>query len=120
MARWTEWKKIAKGDQWYTDELNYEGPSCYELGIKRFWLLPIQPVPVYAGETKNEKKRLSQYSHKNSHLYKIIKYHLTKGYTLYYRAQAKKTKEEAKQMQDNLLDKFTYPWNIQLNVEEED
>lgn len=82
MARWTEWKKIAKGDQWYTDELNYEGPSCYELGIKRFWLLPIQPVPVYVGETKNEKKRISQNVRGESHLSKRIKDYLERGFIL--------------------------------------
>ena len=116
MPTWTNWRKLADKEQWYDVEFDYEGPCCYEMGIGGPQYNNIKPV--YVGETKNEKTRISEYAREGSHLSKIIDDHLKIGFTLYYRAQAKSSKEEAKQMQDNLLDKYDYDWNIQLNIEE--
>lgn len=37
------------------------------------------------------------------------------GWTLYYRAVACRSKRSARKLQDNLLRKFEYDWNTQLN-----
>jgi hypothetical protein len=54
MAQWIEWIKIAKGEEYYLDEVTYSGACCYELGIRR-WLFEEITI-VYVGETCNEKK----------------------------------------------------------------
>ena len=118
MSKWTEWRKIAEGSAWCNDEFDYDGPSCYELGIGGPNYGNIQPV--YVGETGNEKVRLSVYARGGSHLSNFINEELRQGHSLYYHAQAMPSKEAAKRMQDNLLDKFKYPWNKQLNTDDED
>lgn len=109
MARWTELRKIADSDYWYSDVLNYDGPSCYELAIAG----PRggSPQIVYVGETVNERSRLSSYARDGSHLASVIDLHLACGYSLLYRAQALNSKAAAKRMQDSLLARFHYPWN---------
>ncbi len=113
MSNWTNWRKLADKKFWYNDQFDYDGPSCYELGIggPRFGNIK----PVYVGKTANEKKRLSDYARHGSHLSPIIDKHLRMGYTLYYRAQAMLSEKDAKRMEDNLLQRFQYKWNIQLN-----
>lgn len=118
MPKWSNWIKLAGKGYWIDYKNVYNGPACYELGIGGPDYDNI--IPVYVGETKNEKKRISKYVKGESHLSEIINDHLEMDFTLYYRAQAKSSKAEAKKMQDSLLNKFDYDWNIQLNTEEED
>src|SRR3972149_602992 len=104
MANWTMWRKLAEIHYWYDDEFDYKGPACYELALGGPRYGNIQPV--YVGETANEKSRLTMYAQHGSHLSGIIDVHLRRGYTLYYRAVASRTKADAKRMQDNLLSKY--------------
>lgn len=119
MGKWSNWKKIAKGDNYFIDDLNYKGPSCYELSIRK-WIYFDENKRMYVGETNNEKSRIYKYAHDGSHISHFIEEVLENGYALFYRSQKKKTKADAKKMQDNLLKKFNYPWNTQLNTDEED
>ena len=111
--RWTNWRKIAEKDYWYGESLDWDGPACYELAVagarggKR--------KTVYVGETSNEKKRISTYARNGSHLSEIIHNHLEEGWHLYYHAILTRTKEEAVQLQNNLLGKYIYEWNKKLN-----
>jgi len=59
---------------------------------------------VYVGETANEKNRVAAA--------RIIASHLRDGWWLYYRAQAMPSKAAAKRMQDSLLGRYDYDWNI--------
>ncbi len=113
MSAWTRWRKIAAGNEWFGDELDWDGPACYELAIAgpRGGNLRI----VYVGETSNEKKRVIAYASHGSHLAKIIRWHLKEGWHLYYHAQAKDSKEDAATMQNNLLSRCKYDWNDKLN-----
>lgn len=115
---WTDWRKIADKKNWYDDQFDHDGPSCYELGVGGPNYGGIEPV--YIGETNNEMKRMIQYAKNGSHLSEIIDDALNKGYSLYYRAQALKTKNEAKKMQDSMLLRFKYDWNIILNIDDSD
>lgn len=113
MSAWTKWRKIAEGNRWFSEELDWDGPACYELavggprggGLER----------VYVGETDCEKRRIADYARLGSHLTDIIKEHLNQGWSLYYRAQIKSSKQEAIRMQNNLLARHDYKWNIRLN-----
>jgi len=118
MSKWSNWIKLASKDYWIDYKNVYNGPACYELGIGGLNYGNI--IPVYVGETKTEKSRISKYAKGESHLKEIIDEHLERGFTLYYRAQAKSSKAEAKRMQDSLLTKYDYGWNILLNIEEAD
>jgi hypothetical protein len=113
MSAWTRWRKIADCRQWYDDRLDWDGPACYELAIggPRGGKLQI----VYVGETINERKRVAAYAAHGSHLAEIVAWHLKRGWHLFYRAQAKVSKQHAIRMQNSLLAKFDYDWNIQLN-----
>lgn len=111
--RWTEWRKIAEGREWFNDCFDYTGPACYELGTGGPRGGSIQPH--YVGETCAERGRIATYARTGSHLHQIINWHLREGWTLYYRAIACDTKGQAKARQDNLLRRFRYDWNIQLN-----
>jgi hypothetical protein len=113
MARWTNWRLIAERKYWYSEEFDWDGPACYELAIvgPRGGNLKI----VYIGETSNEKKRMTAYGSIGSHLKKIINWHLKEGWHLYYRARSAKSKADAVAMQNNLLARYEYDWNIQLN-----
>jgi hypothetical protein len=115
MGKWTEWKLIADKYRYYTEDFDYNEPSCYELGIRK--LKGGKVHPVYVGETVNERLRIHQYAISGSHLTKIINWHLRNGWLLFYRGQAKKSKREAIKMQNRLLDKYDYDWNIQLNLD---
>lgn len=113
MGRWTHWRKIADSDHWFGKILDWDDPACYELAIggPRGGNIKI----VYVGETINERKRVLAYASHGSHLANIINEHLRQGWHLFYRAQTKKSKQEAIRMQNNFLAKFDYDWNIMLN-----
>jgi GIY-YIG domain-containing protein len=111
MSGWTNWKKLATEHEWFDDDFDeYNGPACYELALggPRGGELEI----MYVGETKHEKTRIKQYARDGSHLSKEIGRELRAGWTLWYRAQAKSTKRLARAMQDHLLAKHDYPWNL--------
>ena len=116
MSAWTKWRKIADNRHWYSEELDWDGPACYELAIagSRGGDLRI----VYVGETSNERKRVVAYASHGSHLPKIINYHLRQGWCLFYRAQLRTSKAAAIRTQNNLLARYEYDWNIQLNREQ--
>jgi hypothetical protein len=114
MASWTNWKLLAKEGEWFDDDFdNYNGPACYELAVAgpRGGDLEI----MYVGETAHEKDRIRQYAQNGSHLSTEIARELRKGWALFYRAQAKTSKQAAKSMQDRLLVDFEYPWNVLNN-----
>jgi hypothetical protein len=113
MSAWTQWRKIADKRGWYGDDLDWDGPACYELatGGPRGGNLRI----IYVGETANERKRVIAYASHGSHLAEIINWHLRQGWHLFYRAQTKNSKRSAVEMQNRLLAEFEYDWNIQLN-----
>jgi hypothetical protein len=110
---WTHWRKIADRKHWFPDTLDWDGPACYELALAgpRGGSCTI----VYVGETTNERTRLVAYASHGSHLSRIIAQHLRMGWHLHYRAQAKESKADAVRMQNSLLARFEYEWNIQLN-----
>jgi hypothetical protein len=110
---WTAWRKIADRYEWYSAGFDYDGPACYELGTGGPRGGSIQPH--YVGETGNERSRIQCYARDGSHLSDLIDDHLKRGWCLYYRARACATKADAKRMQDNLLARFTYDWNIILH-----
>src|SRR2546426_4125300 len=117
--RWTDWKKLADQNTWYNDAVDNEGPACYELGTGGPRRGDIRSH--YVGETVNERRRMSQYASHGSHLSAIIDAVLRDGWIMYYRAIACASKREAKRMQDNLLARYQYDWNVQLNgVDDED
>ena len=111
---WTKWRKIADSYEWYDDELDWDGPACYELAIAGPRGGDLKPV--YVGETSNERRRVANYARSGSHLSEIVDEHLRRGWTLCYRAQAAPTKAAGEAMQDRLLDRFEYDWNLQLNT----
>ncbi len=111
---WTYWRKLAEGDEWFDEVFDYDGPACYELGTGGPRGGNIESM--YVGETANEKKRMAAYACSGSHLAEIIAKHLRDGWSLYYRAQTKPSKEAAKAVQDRLLEQFDYDWNIRLNT----
>ena len=110
---WTGWRKIAERSVWFDDEIDHDGPACYELGLggPRRGDMRI----VYVGETVNEKRRVIAYASHGSHLAQIIRSALRSGWSLFYRAQARPTKKAAKATQDRLLRDNEYAWNIVLN-----
>lgn len=110
---WTRWRKIAEGDEYLSDWSDYDGPAVYELGTGRPDGGDIQPH--YVGETQCECERINAYARHGSHLRCIIEIHLDLGRSLYYRATACGSKNEAKRRQDELLRRFDYDWNIVLN-----
>jgi hypothetical protein len=113
MARWTYPRIIAYRNKWYDDSSDYDGPACYEIGTGGLRAGNLQWH--YVGETKNELTRIAAYARTGSHLSDIIEWHLRRGWCLYCRSVACSSKREAKQMQDNLLFRYKYDWNEQLN-----
>lgn len=114
MARWTQWRKIADRNHWHSECLDWDGPACYELSIAgpRGGNRQV----VYVGETSNERRRVSAYARHGSHLSNIIHSHLIDGWHLYYRARLVSSKSEAVEMQNRLLTRWDYDWNIMLNT----
>jgi hypothetical protein len=118
LMAWTGWRLLANRKEWFDDQFDHDGPSCYELGTGGSRGGDIQPH--YVGETKNERKRMCQYACHGSHLSKTIDWHLKEGWCLYYRGTALKTKAAAVEMQNRMLARFKYDWNQMLNVDDED
>jgi len=110
---WTQWRKVADKGGWYDEELDWDGPACYELALAGPRGGDLRQV--YVGETRNERRRVAAYARSGSHLSQIVNQHLRDGWTLWYRARATKSKAAAKAMQNRLLKRFKYDWNIQLN-----
>jgi hypothetical protein len=112
---WTSWRLIATDQEWFDEVLDHDGPACYELAIAgpRGGNLK----PVYVGETINERRRVAAYARDGSHLARIVNRHLRDGWCLWYHAQAMKSKAAAVAMQDRLLVRFDYDWNIRLNTD---
>ena len=114
---WTYWRKISDKNYWYTEDFDNEGPACYELGVGHS---STRVSIKYVGETGNEKQRISQYARHGSHLSKEIDDYLKRGFNLYYRAVGMSSKRAAVQMQDRMLYKYKYDWNIHHNIEDDD
>jgi hypothetical protein len=111
--RWTSWRLLADKRTWYDEDFDWEGPACYELGTGGPRGGSIEPH--YVGETTNERRRIAAYARHGSHLADIIDDHLRRGWCLYYRAISYPSKPRAKMLQDNLLGRFEYDWNVVLN-----
>jgi GIY-YIG domain-containing protein len=110
---WTLWLKIADRNTWYSAAFNYNGAACYELALAGPNGGNLRTV--YVGETGNEEQRIAAYAAHGSHLSDIIDFHLRRGWCLWYRAQARSSKSKAAQMQNRLLERFDYDWNLQSN-----
>lgn len=115
---WTDWRMIADHGTWYDDDFDWDGPACYELAIAGPSGGDLRQV--YVGETKNEKKRIAAYACHGSHLSEIIDDHLRRGWALWYHATALDSKAAAAAMQNRLLKRFKYDWNILLNADDSD
>ena len=111
---WTVFRLLADKKHWYDEILDWDGPACYELAIAgpRGGNLRI----VYIGETSNEKKRMASYARSGSHLANEIDWHLKEGWYLWYRACGCNSKKEAIAMEESMLKKFKYDWNIKFNT----
>ena len=110
---WTVPVKIADRKRAYLDRLTWNGPACYELEI--YHPETRQRQIVYVGETVNEAARMKAYATHGSHLAYDIDWHLRRGWVLRYRARAAKSKKAAVKMQNNLLARYDYDWNISRN-----
>jgi hypothetical protein len=112
LMAWTKPAILAFGGEWF-DSFDYHGPAVYELGTCGRRLGSLQWH--YVGETICERSRLSCYARSGSHLGKIIDDHLDKGWAIAYRAYAVRSKREAIALQNRLLARFEYDWNLMLN-----
>ena len=119
MGRWGgKWAKLAYGQEWFPENLRYGGPAAYELGLGGSRYGNIRPV--YVGETRNLKKRMSNYGEKGSHLFDVIDEALDEGYALYFRYQRRRTKRTAQRSEMYYLGNYDYPWNIPWNTDDWD
>lgn len=112
MSNWSSWRKLCDQDYLYNEHLNWDGPVCYELAVggPRAGGLEI----VYVGESGNARQRLSMHGLERSHLRDTIRAHLRQGWCLFWRVQRKGSKWAAVELQNNLLARFDYPWNIKM------
>lgn len=110
---WSDWQEIAFKTNTYLQKLDYEGPACYQLGIRT----PEEQenVIVYVGETDNEKERISNHATLNTHLKDKIEEILHDFKFLSFRSLQTTTKEEAKAEQDRWLARYSFDWNDQGN-----
>ncbi len=92
---------------WYPS--TYNGPACYELGLRRNQ--EEEPIVVYVGETGNESQRIHDYGYDGERLGREISEALKRGDTIVYRSSRTATKEEAGRMEKLLLSRGSYPWN---------
>jgi len=111
--RWTGFRLLADGQYWFADACDWNGPACYELGTggPRGGSISIH----YVGETGNERSRIQSYARSGSHLAGIIDGHLRDGWYLYYRAVTCSSKNSAQALQNSLLERYEYDWNLLLN-----
>jgi hypothetical protein len=112
---WTHWKLLANQESWYSNEIKYQGPACYELGIRGKWKQYV--IPVYVGNTDNLFRRMDQYGRNGSHLRKLLLKYRNHDYALYFRYSPHRMKSAAQKEEKDLLLKFgleRYPWNTQL------
>lgn len=111
--RWTGWRLLADGRYCFDDVCDWDGPSCYELGTggPRGGNIQIH----YVGETCNERSRMQSYARSGSHLARTIDEHLRRGWRLYYRSVTCDSKESAEALQNRLLRRYEYDWNLLLN-----
>jgi hypothetical protein len=67
---WTDWRKIADRNSYFSEVLYWDGPCCYELALggPRGGIRFI----IYTGETRNERQRMLAYGRHGSHLSKIL------------------------------------------------
>lgn len=116
MGRWSTWKKLASGDDWWTWDEHNGQPACYELGIGGPRSCT-NPEVVYVGETGNLLQRLTVHAtHQRDNLRADIDHILRRGRGVYFRAAYFSTKAAAKRRQNDLLGEFDYDWNIQRNT----
>lgn len=110
---WTRWTKIAEGQHWFDDELDYDGPVIYELSLAgpRGGNREI----MYVGKATSEKRRIRSYASNGSHLRKEVNDGLRDGWCLFYRAMACVSADAARERELRMLRKFDYPWNIRDN-----
>lgn len=101
---WTHWKRLANSEEWYPDVLDYDGPACYELGIRGKWKHYV--IVTYAENTGNLSDRMYQYARNGSHLKKIVTKYWKYDYTLWFRYMRADSKQRAMALEKNRLKEF--------------
>lgn len=109
--RWTNWKILIYDNEF--DPPNYKGPACYELGLGGKSVNPKNSV--YVGETGNLYRRMNEHGSGRSHLNNILTESIYNNKLIYCRYIKFSTRSEAQILQNNLLDRYNYKWNDQLN-----
>lgn len=109
---WTRWTELASKDYHFANQIEYQGPAVYELGVRGRYRKYV--TTVYVGETGDLKSRMTSYALDGSHLKKYAVKYWKMGYKLFFRFQKVNAKSRAKNLQNELLNRFgleKYPWN---------
>mmetsp|Transcript_3129 Transcript_3129/g.11285 ORF Transcript_3129/g.11285 Transcript_3129/m.11285 type:complete len:326 (+) Transcript_3129:219-1196(+) len=91
-------------------------PAVYEFAISRGPRDSMKKVKVYLGQTRDAKRRMHcEYRSNGSHLLPFFEHALDQGYVVWRRVRYFETKEEAKQMEEEVLRVYDFAWNERLN-----
>lgn len=73
------------------------------------------PRVVYVGSTRNLQNRIYEYCEKGNHKSALIDDALRRGYELWVRFKPFENEEQARRMENDLLAKYNYAWNVRRN-----
>ena len=70
---------------------------------------------VYVGSTGSLRGRILEYCTNGSHKGDLINDALHRGYELWVRVKSARDRETAEDLQNDLLDRYNYAWNVRRN-----
>ena len=98
------------------------GYGIYEWQARKAESWKETKIVVYIGSTSNARleslrDRVQEYCRNGSHKADLINDALTNGYELWFRVKSAPDRQTAEDLENELLDRYDYAWNVRRNGE---
>lgn len=120
------WRQESKEILATAPGLHYDvgcGYGIYEWQARKVERWNETKIAVHIGSTSNVhpesslRERVKEYCTNGSHKADLINDALTKGYELWFRVKSAPDRQTAEDLENELLDRYDYAWNVRCNGE---
>jgi predicted GIY-YIG superfamily endonuclease len=112
VTRFTDWQLLRTEDgHWaYKEDIEDDGPACYELGISR---LAGNVHTVYVGHATNLRKRMHDHAIGDKTTRRFMEKSIANGFKVYFRFHRMSSSSEAEELEKKHIQKswWKYCWN---------
>ena len=112
LPRFTDWQLLkTKHEHWaYKEDIEDDGPACYELGIRK---LAGDVHTVYVGHATNLRSRMHSHAIGDNTTKRFMAKSVANGFQVWFRFHRMASTYQAEVLENSLIHKswWKYPWN---------